>query len=223
LPAGETIILDSRIKNITAIVNGEENTAWTADKKASFYLGSLSDLKTMFGMEHNMDGTHRARVIKLPYMKIGQEEDALRGSVLPLGIDYQVNEDGWNKTDDVALSLRNESIIRARDDASEAVIRFAKDLELENRINQLEAHVIDCTGKMGILWDAIFADMSSNPFLFTFADLNGITLIRGVWDQAQQLLSCTAVERTIKFTFANLDTITLVHGVWHKNLVRLEC
>jgi hypothetical protein len=224
LPYGENVILDSRIRNITALVNGEENANWTADKRASFYLGSLSDMKTMFGLEHNKDGTHRAGIIKLPYLKIGIEPDALRGAVIPLGRGYVVNQDEWLPGENIADSLEDEGIIRARDDAMEKAARIAKDLELEGRINALELQVIENTGKIALLWDAVFADMTTNPFLFAFADLNGINLIQGNWDRAQQRLDCSLVERSFNVVFENnLDTINLIHGVWNKPLKRLEC
>jgi hypothetical protein len=223
LPYGENVILNSRIRNITALVNGEENAAWTADKRTSFYLGSLSDIKTMFGLEHNKDGTHRAGIIKLPYLKIGTAEDALRGSVLPLGRGYVVEQDEWLPRENMADSLEDESIIRARDDAVEKAARIAKDLELEGRINAIELQVLENTGKIALLWDAVFADMTTNPFMFAFADLNGIILIRGNWDHVHQLLDCSYIERSFNVTFENLDTIALVHGVWNKPLRRLEC
>jgi hypothetical protein len=223
LPYGENVILDSRIRNITALVNGENNAAWTVDKKSSFYLGSLSDIKTMFGLEHNKDGTHRAGAIKLPYLKIGTAQDALRGAVLPLGRGYVVEQDEWLPGENIADSLEDESIIRARDDAIEKAARIAKDWELEERINALGLQVLENTGKIGLLWDAVFADMTTNPFLFAFADLNGITLVQGNWDRIQQRLDCSLVERSFNVTFGNLDTVTLVHGVWNKPLQRLEC
>jgi hypothetical protein len=223
LPAGENVILDSRIRNITALVSGGDNELWTREKKASFYLGSLSGIKTMFGLEHNKDGTHRAGSIKLPYLKIGASGDALRGSVLPLGIRYAVGQDEWLPDENIADSLEDESIIRHRDDAAEKAAREDKDLELEGRINALELQVIENTGKIALLWDAVFADMTTNPFLFAFADLSGINLIRGNWNRIQQLLDCSLIERKFNITFENLDAVILVHGVWNKPLKRLEC
>jgi hypothetical protein len=223
LPYGETVILDSRIRNITALVNGETNSAWTADKRSSFYLGSLSNIKTMFGLEHNKDGTHRAGIIKLPYLKIGTGGDALNGAALPLGRGYAVNQDEWLPGETIAVSMEDESVIRARDDAAETAARIAKDLELERRIDAIELQVIENTGKIGLLWDAVFADMTTNPFLFAFADLNGITLIQGNWNRVHQSLDCSAVERSFNITFVNLDTITLLHGVWNRPLRRMEC
>jgi hypothetical protein len=223
LPYGESVILDSRIRNITALVNGEDNAVWTADKKTSFYLGSLSDMKTMFGLEHNKDGTHRAGIIKLPYLKIGTTEDALRGSVLPLGRGYVIGQDEWLPGENIVNSLEDEGIVRARDDVAEKSARIAKDLELEGRINDIELQVIENTGKIALLWDAVFSDMTTNPFLFTFADLSGINLVQGNWDRTQQRLDCSFVERSFAVTFGNLDTITLVHGIWNKPLKRLEC
>ncbi len=45
VPAGTTQIIDASIRNITAQEDGSENTAWTADKTASFMLGSIESIK----------------------------------------------------------------------------------------------------------------------------------------------------------------------------------
>jgi len=90
---GENTISDNQIKNITALINGEENDEWTNDRRSSFYLGSLSDIKTMFGAELNRDGTHKNGIIKVPYLKIGLENDALHGGQIPLGAGYTIKSD----------------------------------------------------------------------------------------------------------------------------------
>jgi hypothetical protein len=219
---GENVIENSQIKNITALVNNEENIEWTNNIRSSFYLGSLSDIKMMFGLEHNKDGTHRAGSIKLPYLKIGHEPDALNADVIPLGKGYVVNQDEWLQAVSIYIGLKNESIIRARDDEIERLARIAKDWELEQRLNALELMLLDYLGKLSQLWDAVFADMTSNPFRFSFADLDGITLIRGNWNETHHRLECTYVERTFNFTFENLDRIELIRGNWNQPHHRLE-
>ena len=44
--------------------------------------------------------------------------------------------------------------------------------------------------KVDALWDAVFSDITSNPFQITFADLTGITLKSGVWNASLQRLEC---------------------------------
>lgn len=46
------------------------------------------------------------------------------------------------------------------------------------------------TSKITTLWDAVFSDITSNPFQITFVDLNGITLSSGVWNATLQRLEC---------------------------------
>ena len=46
------------------------------------------------------------------------------------------------------------------------------------------------TSKIATLWDAVFSDITSNPFQITFADLTGITLKSGVWNASLQRLEC---------------------------------
>ena len=46
------------------------------------------------------------------------------------------------------------------------------------------------TSKITTLWDAVFGNITTNPFQITFADLEGITLASGVWNVSLQRLEC---------------------------------
>ena len=46
------------------------------------------------------------------------------------------------------------------------------------------------TSKINTLWDAVFSDITSNPFQITFVNLSGITLTSGVWNATLQRLEC---------------------------------
>ena len=46
------------------------------------------------------------------------------------------------------------------------------------------------TSKITTLWDAVFGDITTNPFQITFANLDGITLTSGVWNATLQRLEC---------------------------------
>lgn len=56
--------------------------------------------------------------------------------------------------------------------------------------NDLSNAVGQNTSKIATLWDAVFSDITSNPFQITFADLTGITLKSGVWNASLQRLEC---------------------------------
>ena len=46
------------------------------------------------------------------------------------------------------------------------------------------------TSKINTLWDAVFSDITTNPFQITFVNLSGITLTSGVWNATLQRLEC---------------------------------
>jgi len=57
-------------------------------------------------------------------------------------------------------------------------------------VNSLEVEVANNKSKINILWDALFSDITGNPFQVTFNNLDGIDLISGVWNEAQARLEC---------------------------------
>lgn len=60
----------------------------------------------------------------------------------------------------------------------------------EAKVTELGNKVATDSGRVQTLWDAVFGDITTNPFLITFADLNGITLKSGVWNSTLQRLEC---------------------------------
>lgn len=46
------------------------------------------------------------------------------------------------------------------------------------------------TSKINTLWDAVFSNITTNPFQITFVNLSGITLTSGVWNATLQRLEC---------------------------------
>ena len=75
-------------------------------------------------------------------------------------------------------------------------IRLERWLLRKNR-KQAAAAVVDLsnvvqqnTSKITTLWDAVFGDITTNPFQITFANLDGITLTSGVWNATLQRLEC---------------------------------
>ena len=75
-----------------------------------------------------------------------------------------------------AIDLANLAIEIARA-AQQAVIDLTKTVQQN-------------TSKIATLWDAVFSDITTNPFQITFVDLEGITLTSGVWNSTLQRLEC---------------------------------
>lgn len=46
------------------------------------------------------------------------------------------------------------------------------------------------TANIQILWDAIFNDITTNPFSVSFADLDGVTLTAGIWNTTYNRVEC---------------------------------
>lgn len=59
-----------------------------------------------------------------------------------------------------------------------------------SRIDQLTVSVSDDSAKIQVLWDAVFNDIVTNPFLYVLEDLDDITLTSGVWNKSLQRLEC---------------------------------
>ena len=55
---------------------------------------------------------------------------------------------------------------------------------------ELNKAVTQNTSKINTLWDAVFSDITTNPFQITFVDLDGITLTSGIWNATLQRLEC---------------------------------
>jgi hypothetical protein len=100
------------IKNVTAIYQGENNENWTNEKNRTFDLGSLLDIKTMFGREHTVDGYHRDRVIKANNIAFGIGSNEVNARKIPLGKRYTIGEEIYEATDSIRECLINEGLYR---------------------------------------------------------------------------------------------------------------
>lgn len=84
--------------------------------------------------------------------------------------------------------------LKAQATADEALALAKQAIELANAarldITELTKIVTQNTSKIATLWDAVFSDITTNPFQITFVDLSGITLTSGVWNATLQRLEC---------------------------------
>lgn len=84
--------------------------------------------------------------------------------------------------------------LAAQDTANKAITlaeqAVAIAMAAQQAVIDLTKAVTQNTGKIATLWDAVFSDITTNPFQITFADLSGITLTSGVWNAPRQRLEC---------------------------------
>lgn len=82
-----------------------------------------------------------------------------------------------------AQATANQAILLAQQAVGIAEQAAAAVVDLSNVVQQN-------TSKITTLWDAVFGDITTNPFQITFANLDGITLTSGVWNATHQRLEC---------------------------------
>lgn len=84
--------------------------------------------------------------------------------------------------------------LAAQDTANKAIAlaeqAVAIAMAAQQAVTDLTKAVTQNTGKIATLWDAVFSDITTNPFQITFVDLSGITLTSGVWNASRQRLEC---------------------------------
>lgn len=73
--------------------------------------------------------------------------------------------------------------VAAEEAEAEAADADAKVTAAANQISTNAANI-------QILWDAIFNDITTNPFSVTFPTLDGITLISGIWNTTYNRVEC---------------------------------
>ena len=62
--------------------------------------------------------------------------------------------------------------------------------EIGENLSDLAGRVTVNESKIATLWDAIFTNITGNPFTIAFSSLSGITVTAGVWNAAKARLEC---------------------------------
>lgn len=84
-------------------------------------------------------------------------------------------------------------------DACTTTANEAKQIAMEARLTAQQAlalvkefgKIVDAnTSKTQTLWDAVFSEVTANPWRLDFTNLDGIELVSGVWDESRARLVC---------------------------------
>ena len=54
----------------------------------------------------------------------------------------------------------------------------------------MKATVEEMAGRVQTIWDALFTEITTNPFMVSFQDLDGIDLVSGTWNRDAARLEC---------------------------------
>lgn len=133
VPSTATRIADCTINNITSDVATVENSNWTNEKSATYNVHYMSEINRRFRVEHNADGSHKSNVILATNIKIGNDNDALNGNIVPLGNQTTVSGEGISsdKTIFEAISKLAEKINDLYNEYLQAgVYKFNKEIEI---------------------------------------------------------------------------------------------
>lgn len=89
-----------------------------------------------------------------------------------------------------AIELARDAVARAQ--AAETNAANAVDMAsaAQAAVVGLNTTVQDNAAKIQTLWDALFSDITTNPFTVSFANLAGVTMTAGVWNEALQRVEC---------------------------------
>lgn len=94
---------------------------------------------------------------------------------------------GGTGSDNAAQALVN---LGAASQADLAALEAQFQSDLEAAANELWEQVSDNTSKIATLWDAVFSNITGNPFTAAFTSLAGFNVTAGVYNATQKRLEC---------------------------------
>ena len=92
------------------------------------------------------------------------------------------------------VTEKTDAQLKANADAvaalAEQVAELAELEEVSAVLEELPAAAAENTSQIATLWDAVFSDITGNPFSVAFSSLAGVKVTGGVYNKAQKRLEC---------------------------------
>lgn len=104
----------------------------------------------------------------------------------PADAEKNVQSD-WNVTDSTSDALPASRCKEGRAMKHYGAVEDPKDLTTKEYVDTADAVL---KVKVDALWDAIFVDITANPFQITFETLEGVTVTTGIWNESYARLEC---------------------------------
>lgn len=82
----------------------------------------------------------------------------------------------------------DQAIAELREDTNDLAEQIRTDIG--GQISALTARVTANEGKISVLWDAVFTDVTKNPFAIVLTSLDGVTVTAGNYNEALDCLEC---------------------------------
>ena len=103
-----------------------------------------------------------------------------------------IPSDACATKDDYEFYLRQVIIFidRAEKAIADAEEAIKKAKEMTDTVLELVPVINDTKAKVELLYDAIYGELTDNPFTVTFGTLDQVNVVSGVWNTARQRLEC---------------------------------
>lgn len=102
--------------------------------------------------------------------------------------------DGFNAATKEECEAYLQEVLSLQESANQTLALAQQTVQIANEAKQavtaMENQISQNTSKINTLWDAVFNDITTNPFQIAFTDLSGVTLSAGVWNESLRRLEC---------------------------------
>lgn len=89
-----------------------------------------------------------------------------------------------------ALALANQALAAAQEAKADAEGATETADAAQAAVVTLGTVVQDNSARIQTLWDALFSDITTNPFTVSFSDLSGVNMTAGIWNATLQRVEC---------------------------------
>lgn len=102
--------------------------------------------------------------------------------------------DGFNAATKEECEAYLQEVLSLQESANQTLALAQQTIQIAREAKQavtaLENQIAQNTSKINTLWDAVFNDITTNPFQITFENLEGVTFSSGVWNETLQRVEC---------------------------------
>ena len=110
-----------------------------------------------------------------------EETGALSASLAALRADTEAAQEQLEAQLASGLDGLGEELAAVREELGETI---------GSSLTPLAGRMTEAESKLATLWDAVFTNITGNPFTVVLSSLDGLTVTAGVWNAAQSRLEC---------------------------------
>ena len=128
----------------------------------------------------------------IPIDKGGTGSDNAAQALVNLGAAFQADLNALETSAAENINLLSSELNNALTELSEEIDGLGNQFEeiMGDELSPLSARMAEAEGKIATLWDAVFSNITGNPFSVAFSSLAGVKVTGGVYNKAQKRLEC---------------------------------